>query len=655
MRVMEARSNLRLEINQVYYLPVDGYLTLNGQRFVHLPVFRPEKGYHAIDHFFSALAAQYMNNAFAVILSGMGADGTAGIRWIRAEGGITFAQDESAAYKGMPQYATESGFIDFILSPENIAAELAALKNYAFRNGAILAHLENSRMQLSRIYLLMSDKYGVDFSLYKESTINRRIIRRMTINRIPNVETYVKHLEVYPSEIELLYRDLLTGVGGFFREPALERVLIKKIFPLLMKERKPESPLRIWMPACAGGEEAASMAIFLLEYMWSKEVHVPVQIFATDLNPAAIDMARTGFYTKAAVQHVSPPRLRKFFTKVEGGYQISKVVRDMCTFATHNLLKDPPYARMDMVSCRHALFTLEQTAQDKAMRIFHNCLKPGGFLVLDRSAELHESLPLFQRAFKEWNIYTRNVGVLIPVKEDEDAPILVVVREESIQEALSPTDTGSSAPTWEQERIKELEERLADNGRQMLTMLNEFDRTRMELQVAREELLSSNVELQGINKDLEAFKEDLQAKNEELLTLNEEITRRNDELKEAIDYNESIIETIRQPLLDLYSDLRIRSGNKAFYNLFPFKRDDIEGNYLNEVAEGLFNTKILIYGLQQAITKRLPFEDIELNLPIPGAGERIILFTATRINGQPGRRARILLVMEDVTERRQSW
>ena len=179
MKVVEARHHLLLEMNKVYFLPAGSYLGIDGNRFVHLPLLRPDKTYHVIDHFLTTMAAVYKNNAYAVILSGAGADGTAGVRAVRAEGGITFAQDDTAAFRGMPQTAIESGFIDFVLSPEEIAARLEAMKDYSFRNGAIMTHLESNKAQLSRIYLLLSARYGIDFSLYKQSSLSRRIIRRM--------------------------------------------------------------------------------------------------------------------------------------------------------------------------------------------------------------------------------------------------------------------------------------------------------------------------------------------------------------------------------------------------------------------------------------------------------------------------------------------
>jgi two-component system CheB/CheR fusion protein len=762
MKVQEAYNNMLLETDHVYLLSADSYLGIGNLRFVHLPLFRPDKGQHIIDHFFTMLAGIYRNNAFAIVLSGAGADGAAGVRAIRGEGGITFAQDDSAAFRGMPQTAVESGFIDFVLSPEGIAAQLEALKNYSFRSGAILGHLEDNKVQLSRIYLLLSGVYEVDFSLYKQSTVNRRIIRRMTLNRIPNLEMYVKHLEANREEVDQLYKDLLSGVGGFFREPALGRLLARKIFPALMKDRPSNDPIRIWLPACSGGEEACTLAIYLLEYLKAKDLHFPIQLFATDLNQATITLARTGFYTRAAVQHVSSLRLKKFFTKVEGGYQVIKAIKDICIFATHNFLKDPPFSKMDLISCQDVLLSLEPAAQQKALQTFHYAVKPAGYLMLGRNDVLDQPEPYFVRAYKEWKIYVRRpvlntqpytmaIPGSLPVKRDMAADQLLlshyvpagilvdmegqiirfygntnpylrpqagkaslqlfkILHEDLIYELRSLFDlvkkegtsikrtgvlfhnegvheltveitpvnqaaetlllviiddpasrtpdgqknelAGEDPAYAEKKRIRQLQESLEEAGKQILRLHEEYDRASEEIQAAHEELLSSNEELHSINEELETSKEELQSTNEELMTINDELNQRNVDLKEAVEYAEAIVETIRQPLIDLYSDLRIRKANKAFYTFFNLDAYHTEGNYLNEVGSGLFNIPELMDRLRQTISRRLPFQDLEWKFSLPSSGERIVLFSAMRINGQPGKRSRVLLGVEDVTERR---
>ncbi|HVU57787.1 MAG TPA: chemotaxis protein CheB [Puia sp.] len=771
MKVMEAAHNIALEMNKVYILPMENYLSIDARRFVHLSLYGIHKDYHVIDHFFTTLATIFKNNAIAILLSGSGADGTAGIRAVRAEGGITMAQDETAMFRGMSQYAIESGYVDLILSPEGVAKELTALKNFTFRAGAILWHLEKSKVELSRLYSLLSERHAVDFSLYKQDTVNKHIIRRMTLNKMPSVEMYVRRLENDQGELDKLYKDLLSGTVGFFKEQMLGRILQKKIFPDLLKDRKPDDPVRIWIPACGGGEEACAVAIYLLEYMHAKGLQVPIQIFATDLNEATIEAARTGLYTRAAVQHISPLRLRKFFVRQEGGYRVIKLIRDMCIFALHNFLKDPPYARIDIISCQHVLLSLEHGARSKALQSFHYALKPTGFFLLDRNDSLSASEKFFIRASKEYNIYTRKpdmsntsydflaanlysekkdktpfpfgptpegskvadkvmltryvpAGMLIdgngqvlrfygamasylrsqmgratlemfriihedlvmalrllipqaatervtvrrtgvplkkegmtisvnidvvPIKQMEEGLLLIVIRERDL--VVSGEREAAPAPS-EQRHILELEDNLLEAGKQMRSMQEAFDRARQDLQAAHEELLSNNEELQSINEELQMSKEDLQAMNEELKMMNEEVIQRNAELKESMEYSDAIVETIRQPLLDMYSDLRIRKANKAFYQLFQLHIDEVEGNYLHDIAERLFDVPELLNGLRNTISRRMIFEDLELSIKMPLSGDRIILFNATRINGQPGKRSRLLLVLEDITERR---
>ena len=773
MKVVHAAHNMPLERNKVYVLPMEDYLSIGPSRFVHLSLYRIHKDYHVIDNFFTSLAAIYRNNAIAILLSGSGADGTAGIRAVRAEGGITMAQDGTAAFRSMPQYAIESGYVDLVLSPEGMARELAALKNFTFRDGAILWHLDKSKVELDRIYQLLSQRHSVDFSLYRQDMVNKHIIRRMTLNRMPSLEMYVRRLENQPDEVDRLYRDLLSGTVGFFREPMLGRILQKKVFPELLKGRRLDDVIRIWIPACGGGEEACTIAIYLLEYLRAKELRVPIQLFATDLHEATIDAARTGLYSRAAVQHISPLRLRKFFTRQEGGYRVVKAIRDMCIFAVHNILKDPPYAKIDIISCQHVLMSLEQTARGKALKSFHYALKPSGFLLLGRNDGLSSSDKFFARASKEYNIYApkpdmsdisyellaasmyqkqqdsktdisgltmeagrmadkimlahyvpagmlvdgneqilrfygamasylrpqagratlelariihedlaiplrlllqqaasqgeivRRSGMpvktggrdmivnidVVPIPWVEETLLLVVIGEPRV-EAAGTEAVKPAAEAPEQRQIQDLKDSLQAAGKQMQDIQDAFERARQDLQAAHEELLSNNEELQSINEELQISKEELQATNEELKTMNEEVVQRNAELKESMEYSEAIIETMRQPLLDLYSDLRIRKANKAFYHLLKLHAEEVEGSYLHDIANRLFDDPGLISGLKNTVSRRAIFEDLELSCKVPILGERILLFSAARINGQPGKRSRLLVVLEDITERR---
>ncbi len=385
MKVRQVSDGMRLEVDNVYVIPPGTNLGLEDGQFSVSPRIRPEETLRTIDHFLSMLAQTYQNMAIAVILSGTATDGTAGVKIIKSEGGITFAQDDSARFQSMPANAVESGYIDFVLPPDRIAAELVPIIRGLQRIDLRPDKLIQKDAELHKIHLLLLKKHNVDFSLYKQTTIIRRILRRMSLSRLNNLEDYLQLLRKDPRELDLLHRDLLINVTSFFREPALYSTLTKKIFPMLLKERGNGGLLRIWIPACSTGEEAYSIAICLFEYLKDKAINTPIQIFSTDLSEPAINQARTGIYSLNSLVNISPQRLRKYFVKVDGSYQIIKPIRDICVFATHNLLNDPPFSRMDLISCQNVLIYMEPAAQKKILRAFHYALLPAKFLVLGKS------------------------------------------------------------------------------------------------------------------------------------------------------------------------------------------------------------------------------------------------------------------------------
>lgn len=779
MKARAVQDGMPVEENNIYVMPPNTYLNLTNSRFSLTPRGKSEEGFHAIDHFLSLIAPIYQNKAIAIILSGAASDGTAGVRNIKAEGGITFAQDETARFQGMPRSAIESGYIDFVLPPERIAAELQNIINQLYRNELRIENLEKKEDELRKIHMLLLKKHDVDFSLYKQTTIIRRIIRRMSLSRINSLEQYIKKLTEDNREIDLLHRDLLINVTSFFREPALYTALVKKIFPALLKDRRPNDPIRIWIPACASGEEPYSIAICFFEYLKDKAISTPIQIFSTDLSETAINKARAGIYGKNALVNVSPQRLRKFFVKIDGSYQIIKPIRDICIFATHNLLKDPPFSRMDMISCQNVLIYMEQAAQKKIMQAFNYALKPSKYLVLGKSETIGSSTDLFDQVDKDLRIYSRKTAPAnmhfdfsvrsqayssgAPLKDEKlflpqpaketdvekeaerlmlslymPASILVnkdlqilrfygatfpylqpasgkaslhllkMIRDELIfelrtlikqvkkegkairrdrvqlsdngllrdislevqpvryapephmlivfqpasvqiiaQEGKRPRGTAQSGE--KDRRIEALAKELKEAREHVKSMTEDFEATREELQSANEEVLSSNEELQSINEELETSKEELQSTNEELITINEELQLRNNELKEAFDYAKAIIETIREPLLVLNTDLRVLTVNHAFTNLFKLSVDDSEGNYLYDVGNGMFDLPELRDYLKKMATRNTWLQDFEIEHTFSGLGNKKLLINAMRIANEPGKRARILLAIEDIT------
>ena len=412
MPVYQVKDGMEVNADNVYVIPPNTYMSITDGHLRLSPRIKSDGVYHSIDFFLNALAPVYKNKAIAIILSGSATDGSLGVQAIKAEGGITFAQDESAKFLSMPLNAIDSGFIDFVLSPKEIAKQLAAFPKviYSIASSERSSEVETSETELKKIYFLLHNKHGVDFSYYKPNTINRRIQRRMVLHRITQPGDYIKLLQQAPEEVELLYRDLLINVTSFFREPGSYSALIKRIFPALMKGRRSDDTLRIWIPACASGEETYSTAICLFEFLKGKSINTPIQIFATDLNDKAIEKARTGIYSKGSLENISPKRLKDFFTKHEGNYQIIKAIRDVCIFAPHNLLKDPPFSRMDLVSCQNVMIYLENAGQKKILNTFHYALKPGGYLLLGKSESISSAHGLFSLADRENKIYTRKEG-----------------------------------------------------------------------------------------------------------------------------------------------------------------------------------------------------------------------------------------------------
>jgi two-component system CheB/CheR fusion protein len=412
MNVIQVTDGMEIHKDNVYVIPpntfmsaVDGRLTLSERE-------KGRAGYHSIDHFLETLAPVYQTKAVAVILSGSGTDGTFGIESIKAHGGVTFAQDESAAFSGMPKTATDSGYTDFVLSPKRIAEDIASLAKNPTGLFTINEQAEADKDELGKIQVLLHNKKGVDFSYYKQTMIHRRIRRRMLLNKFKHLTEYMAYLRENSQEVELLYKDLLINVTSFFRDPNVYNALAKKILPEIFKSRKQNETIRIWAPACANGEEAYSLAITVFDFLRNNSLNTPIQIFGTDLNETAIEKARSGIYPKSALMNVPARDLDRYFIKTDGRYQIIKSIRDVCIFATHNLLKDPPFSRMDVISCQNVLIYIETNPQKKILHAFHYSLKPTGYLVLGRSETIGNSTELFSQMDKDLKVYAKKEAPL---------------------------------------------------------------------------------------------------------------------------------------------------------------------------------------------------------------------------------------------------
>ncbi len=410
MPVMEVQNEPRVKPNRVYVIPPDRNMVISRGVLKLLPREEARGRYRPIDFFFRSLAEEQGHRAIGVILSGTATDGTLGLEAIKAEGGITFAQDNTAQQSSMPQSAVASGCVDFVLPPDEIAREIGRIARHPFvapdRRKAPAGEPD-----LSQILEILRKVKGVDFSLYKTSTLYRRITRRMVLHKMQELQDYARFLRKNAGEVEALYQDTLIRVTRFFRNPETFEALKAKVLPKLLKNRSGQEPLRVWVPGCSTGEEAYSIAIAFAELAAARgSSQLPVQVFATDLNEGCIDKARAGVYSRNIAHDVSPERLRRFFAEVEGSYRISKPIRDMCVFARHNLLTDPPFSQIDLISCRNLLIYLEPALQQKLVERLHYALKPAGFLLLGSSETIGSYRALFEAEDTRHKIYAKKPG-----------------------------------------------------------------------------------------------------------------------------------------------------------------------------------------------------------------------------------------------------
>jgi two-component system, chemotaxis family, CheB/CheR fusion protein len=414
MKVQEIHDMAIIKPNNVFVIPynkeiqvIDGHIKLIPRSESITP--------SSIDIFFSSLAQAQKNRVIGIVLSGSASDGTIGLKDIKHEGGLTFAQDDSAKYTSMPHSAISSGVVDFILSPKEIALELARLSKDLFEKKNELKknkedEIENKNPDLKVILKELYRITGVDFSMYKINTIKRRILRRMLLYKISSLNEYAKLLTQKNEEIDILYQDLLINVTSFFRDSETHTYLKNTLFPKLLSKKNDGESLRIWIPACATGEEVYSIAMILLEIQEGKTTKIPIQIFATDLSEKAIAKARIGVYAKLELETLSPKRIQRFFTKSEGSFRVNKALRDMCVFAPHNILRDPPFSRLDFISCCNLFIYLDNAAQKKVVSTFHYALNSGAYLMLGKSENISHSTHLFTSTNSKYKIFSRKIN-----------------------------------------------------------------------------------------------------------------------------------------------------------------------------------------------------------------------------------------------------
>jgi two-component system CheB/CheR fusion protein len=787
--VLEITDDIKVEPNHIYVIPSNKVMVATDGVLLLAP--RPEKSkterYLPIDIFFNSLAIVHQNHAIGVILSGTGTDGTLGLKAIKDYGGITLVQDEaSAAYPDMPNNAVHADVVDFILSPDKMPEKLLEVTQIISSPIAVDQNLgvgnEDTFKQINEVLCI---RKGTDFTYYKQTTIRRRILRRMAINKNAEPAEYLHYLIENKQEQDLLYQDLLIPVTAFFRDSTVFDTLCSTIFPLLLKNKRAGEPIRLWIAGCSTGEEAYSMAICIKQYLNSHslmDAGTRVQLFATDLSERAIAKARSGVYTKMEVAGLSIERLNEFFTKTNGSYQVNRQIRDLCVFATHNFLKDPPFGKMDLVSCRNVLIYMEPYLQKKAFTTFHYALNPKGFLLLGKSETTSGVPDLFASAEKNGKLYTRKdfasrfihevsprtklnpigtnnkpktekmrsdfqktaddimlskyspAGVVINADMDivqfrgstsryleqssgkpshnllvlakhglafELRNILhktkkgaISVKKENVPveingslanitiEAIplpntiephylilfhdsNPIDskqlpTESSKPTRKTKtddkdlRIKQLELELTQVREDMCSITEDQEAANEELQSANEELLSGSEELQSLNEELETSKEELQSTNEELMVLNQEMIDLNEQIAAARNYSESIVANIREPLLVLDKNLRIKTANNSFYKTFRVNEKETEGIVLYDLGDKQWDIPELRTLLEKILPEKSIFHDFELTHSFKGIGELIMLLNAREVINKNTSEKLILLSIEDITERKKA-
>lgn len=439
MPVREATQGMTVQPNEVYVIPPNSTLRLAQGRLDLSPRDASRQPHLSIDFFFKSLATELHEGAIGVVFSGNATDGTLGLEAIKAAGGITFAQDNSARYDSMPRSAIASGCVDHVMAPADVAHELARIAAHPYLRGNLPplpadAIAVDERRDIppavrsrsvspgrkrqpakghgfAEILELAREQSGVDFSLYKTSTIHRRITRRMVLSKKNSLEDYSRLVAADPKELKALYVDLLIHVTSFFRDEAAFDSIESIVFPRLLGTKRP-GPLRIWSIGCSSGQEAYSLGMAFLEATEHIADRVPkLQIFGTDLNDTLLSKARQGLYPKSIAQEVSAERLRKYFVEEDGGYRVMKGLREVCIFARQDLLGDPPFSRMDLVSCRNVLIYLETTAQRRVLPMLHYALQPEGVLFLGTSESIGSFTHLFEPLDKKQKLFARKSTV----------------------------------------------------------------------------------------------------------------------------------------------------------------------------------------------------------------------------------------------------
>ncbi|MRX52303.1 PAS domain S-box protein [Paracoccus sp. S-4012] len=901
MAVVQVKDGMRIAPDHVYVIAPDTDLEVRDGGLHVSPPAEPHGQRHPVDLLFSSLAADQREGAIAIVLSGTGSNGTEGLKKIRAVGGMSLVQaPETAKFDGMPRSAISAGMADHVLAPEDMPARVAAYvqHGYVAAPAEIKAASPGGQATLDQVLEILRVRGGHDFRSYKHSTITRRIHRRLGLRNIETLDEYLDELRTSPDEVTTLVGDLMISVTEFFRDAPAWAALSELVIAPMVADRETGATIRVWAPACSTGEEPYSIAMLMTELAEAAGKRFDVKVFATDTQEGNLRKARDGIYPAAAVAGFPPARLQRFFEKLDGSFQVTKELRDMIVFAPQNLLRDPPFSRLDLVSCRNLLIYLEPEAQRRIIALCHFALRQGGHLFLGNAETIGRHDDLFETVSKKWRIYrklgqTRHGIVDFPpprgpaesrgtaepasLRPEATAPAAEIARR-ALLELYAPasvlidqkhrvlyfhgttrdylehppgdptrdlltlargglsaklrvairaaskgnrrvavdariTETGDSVtmtvmplPTSPQddrfllvsfaptvpspERVqaatpeeageaasgeRALQDELRATRAELQMAIEHLETTNEELKSSNEEITSINEELQSTNEELETSKEELQSFNEELNTVNSQLQHKIGELENATNdlnnllagsetatlfldldfrikwfapatrdlfdfvwsdvgrpiahfarkfsdenllrdadtvtkklsvveaevsaddgrwylrrmlpyrtqdnriaglvmtftditdrrraadavneariYAESIVQTIRQPLLILDGALRVRSANPAFYELFKVSREETQGRQIYQLCGAQWDTAELRTLMDNVISKDEEFTGFEIEQDFHDSGRRSILLNARKLAREGGREELILLGIEDITERKRS-
>lgn len=895
MPVVRIEDGMRIAPNHVYVIIPAKTLLIKDSILRLVEPEEPRGQRHPIDRFFSALAEDQQEKAIAIVLSGAGSNGTAGLQDIKQAGGLCIAQTPATAkFDSMPRHAIASEVIDYILPPEDMPEALLRYARHSYvHDPQPVKIVETGGADLNDVLDLLREKTGLDFRQYKRATLSRRVHRRMNLAHVERLADYLAVLNDKPDEAVALGKDLMINVTAFFRDTEAWDALDRDVITPLVQNAGADQVIRVWVPACSTGEEAYTIAMLLAERSAALHKPLSVKIFATDAAEHHLSAARKATFPGSMVESLSAERLVRFFDKADDNYyRVKPEIRETVLFAPQNLLRDPPYSRIDVVSCRNLLIYLEPEAQDKVLSLAHFALREGGFLFLGNAETVGRRGHLFETVSKRWRIYRRigparssalkftdwpmrdrsaGAPATLPPKladialrslAEQFAPVSVLIdrsfrvlhfhgstEEYLAQPAGAPTldllslardglrltirsavrkaiedqksvtlranfkggasnasilvtanplqDAGDNngmilvsfvtdkdvaagrsrvqVTAIEPTPDHDLEGELRAAREEMRSTVEQFEAANEELTAANEEVTSVNEELQSTNEELEASKEELQALNEELSTINAQLDRKvielanvgddltnllrgNDiatifldtemrikwftpaiqplfeliekdvgrpiasfsqkfaggallekaqaavarlatfeeeiqadngrcyllrvlpyrtgdnriagavatfididdlkttqaETAAARDFAEAIVETVRDPLLALTGDLRVRSANTAFYRMFGSTQAEIAGQLVYNLGNGHWDNPQLRTLLEEMLPERQQIDDFEIELTVPQLGDRCMLLNARRIDGDDGRAELILLALEDITERKHA-